>query len=115
MVVGLIQLAHKMSRAPLLPVLPDVPLASCAILCYALLSTSCSLSLCSLLSLPLSVYFRSQMWHGLNLGFTSASHSFVCCCLPSHHTPLAIVLFIMYLFHFYILTFSFFLRLSFSP
>lgn len=53
MVVGLIQLAHKMSRAPLLPVLPDVSLASCAILCYALLSTSCSLSLFSLLSLSL--------------------------------------------------------------
>lgn len=54
MVVGLIQLAHKMSRA-LSPVLSHVPLASCAILCYALLSTSCSLSLFSLLSLSPSV------------------------------------------------------------
>lgn len=111
MVVGLIQLAHKMSRVP-----PPARTAPCppGFLCHSLLCSSVYLLLCSPcslfspLSLPLSVYFRSQMWHGLNLGFTSASHSFVCCC----STPLAIVLFIMYLFHFYILTFSFFLSAS---
>lgn len=102
MVVGLIQLAHKMSRAPAHA--SSTPPPRLPVPFFA------TLSLFSALSLSLSVYFRSQMWHGLNLGFTSASDSFVCRC----QLPLAIVLFIMYLFHFYILTFSFVLSLIFS-
>jgi len=98
MVVGLIQLAHKMSRTPSQP-----PSVACSLLLLLLFPVaSCAILLRLLcLSFFLCVYFWSQMWHGLNLGFTSAFF----CLLPAalRHC------FVYYVFVSFLHTYIFFL------